>query len=92
MKTGKASGPSAIVAEVFKTSVRARYNPVTHVTNKVNQEGVEINDWCSGIIASCYKGKGDALKREVITKEIKLLGQVVNARESVYGSISWKKM
>ena len=70
MKTGKAAGPSGIVAEMLKTSGEVGLTLVTRIVNQVVQQGVIPNDWHSSIIVNCYKGKGDALERDEITTEV----------------------
>ena len=63
MKTGKAAGPSGLVAEMLKISGDVGRTLVTCIVDQVVQEGVIPNDWRSSIIINCYKGKGDALER-----------------------------
>ena len=59
MKTGKAAGPSGIVAEMLKASGDTGARLVADLANDM----VIPSDWEDSFIINIYKGKGDALKR-----------------------------
>ena len=63
MKTGKAAGPSGIVAEMLKASGDTGARLVADLANDMVRNGVIPPDWEDSFIINIYKGKGDALER-----------------------------
>ena len=63
MKTGKAAGPSGIVAEMLKASGDTGARLVADLANDMVRNGVIPSDWEDSFIINIYKGKGDALER-----------------------------
>ena len=63
MKTGKAAGPSGIVAEMLKASGDTGARLVADLANDILRNGVIPSDWEDSFIINIYKGKGDALER-----------------------------
>ena len=63
MKTGKAAGPSGIVAEMLKASGDTGTRLVADLANDMVRNGVIPSDWEDSFIINIYKGKGDALER-----------------------------
>ena len=63
MKTGKAAGPSGIVAEMLKASGDTGARLVADLANDMVRNGVIPSDWGDSFIINIYKGKGDALER-----------------------------
>ena len=87
----KAAGLSGVVAEILKISVEVGHMLVIHIVNRVVQEGVISNDWCSCIIINCYKGKGDALERGNY-RDIKLTDLVMKVTEKVIVQLMRKRI
>ena len=63
MKTGKAAGPSGIIAEMLKASGDTGARLVVDLANDMVRNGVIPSDWEDSFIINIYKGKGDALER-----------------------------
>ena len=63
METGKAAGPSGIVAEMLKASGDTGARLVADLANDMARNGVIPSDWEDSFIINIYKGKGDALER-----------------------------
>ena len=63
MKTGKAAGPSGIVAEMLKASGDTGARLVADLANDMVRNGVIPSDWEDSFMINIYKGKGDALER-----------------------------
>ena len=82
MKTGKAPGPSGIVAEMLKASGVDGIAIVTHLVNAIVKEGVIPKDWDESYIINLYKGKGDATARGNY-RGLKLLEQVMKVLERI---------
>ena len=80
MKTGKAAGPSGIVAEMLKASGDTGARLVTDLANDMVRNGVIPSDWEDSFI-NIYKGKGDALERGNY-RGLKLLDHVMKGMES----------
>jgi hypothetical protein len=81
-KSGKAAGPSGLVAEMLKASGEVGGQWVTDICNKVVVEGRIPEDWRSSLMVNVYKGKGDALECGSY-RGIKLLDQVMKVLERV---------
>ena len=63
MASGKAAGPSGIVAEMLKPVGEAGAVEVRDLIEDIISEGCIPNDWQESFIVNLYKGKGDALNR-----------------------------
>ena len=77
-KTGKAAGPSGIVAEMLKAS--------GDLANDMVRNGVIPSEWEGSFIINIYKGKGDALERGNY-RGLKLLDHVMKGIERVIEKI-----
>ena len=82
MKSGKAAGPSGIVAEMLMASGEAGIDLVTELVSSIVYECVIPTDWEISSIVNCYKGKGDALERSNY-RGLKILDQVMKVVERV---------
>ena len=81
-KTGKAAGPSGVVAEMLKASGPPGEQWVLDVCNAIVQEGRIPEDWRKSWMVSVYKGKGNAMECGSY-RGIKLLDQVMKVFERV---------
>ena len=81
MKTGKAAGPSGIVAEMLKASGDTGARLVADLANDMVRNGVIPSDWEDSFIINIYKVKGDALERGNY-RGLKLLDHVMKGMES----------
>ena len=63
MASGKAAGPSGIVAEMLKPVGEAGAMEVRDLIEDIISEGCIPTDWQESFIINLYKGKGDALNR-----------------------------
>ena len=81
-KSGKAAGPSGLVAEMLKASGDVGVQWVTDLCNAIVQEGKVPNDWKKSWMVNVYKGKGDALECGSY-RGIKLLDHVMKVLERV---------
>ena len=63
MASGKAAGPSGIVAEMLKPVGEAGAVEVRDLIEDIISEGCIPTDWQESFIVNLYKGKGDALNR-----------------------------
>ena len=86
MKTGKAAGPSGIVAEMLKASGDTGARLVADLANDMVRNGVIPPDWEDSFISNIYKGKGDALERGNY-RGLKLLDHVMKGMERVIEKI-----
>ena len=86
MKTGKAAGPSGIVAEMLKASGDTGARLVADLANDMVRNGVIPSDWEDSFIINIYKGKGDALERGNC-RGLKLLDHVMKGIERVIEKI-----
>ena len=86
MKTGKAAGPSGIVAEMLKASGDTGARLVADLANDMVRNGVIPSDWENSFIINIYKGKGDALERGNY-RGLKLLDHVMKGIERVIEKI-----
>ena len=83
MASGKAAGPSGIVAEMLKPLGEAGVAEVRDLIEDIISEGFIPIDWQESYIVNLYKGKGDALNRgnyrglKLIEQTIKVLERVV---------------
>ena len=82
IKSGKAAGPSGVVAEMLRASGDVGVQWVTDLCNKVVQEGKIPSDWRKSWIVKVYKGKGDILECGSY-QGIKLLDHVMKVLERV---------
>ena len=81
-KSGKAAGPSGVVAEMLRASGDVGVQWVTGLCNKIVQEGKISSDCKKCWIVKVYKGKGDALECGSY-RGIKLLDHVMKVLERV---------
>ena len=86
MKTGKAAGPSGIVAEMLKASCDTGARLVADLANYMVRNGVLPSEWEDSFIINIYKGKGDALERGNY-RGLKLLDHVMKGIERVIEKI-----
>ena len=63
MASGKAAGPSIIVAEMLKPVGEAGAVEVRDLIEDIILEGCIPTNWQESFIVNLYKGKGDALNR-----------------------------
>ena len=82
MASGKAAGPSGIVAETLKPVGEAGAVEVRDLIEDIISEGCIPTDWQESYIVNLYKGKGDALNRGNY-KGLKLIEQVMKVLERV---------
>ena len=78
MASGKAAGPSGIVAEMLKPVGEAGAVEVCDLIEDIISEGCIPTDWQESFIVNLYKGKGDTLNRG-----LKLIEQVMKVLERV---------
>jgi len=81
-KSGKAAGPSGLVAEMLKASGNVGVQWVTDLCNAIVREGKVPNDWKKSWMVTVYKGKGSALECGSY-RGIKLLDHVMKILERV---------
>ena len=82
MASGKAAGPSGIVAEMLKPVGEAGAVEVRDLIEDIISEGCIPTDWQESFIGNLYKGKGDALNRGNY-RGLKLIEQVMKVLEHV---------
>ena len=88
MASGKAAGPSGIVAEMLKPFGEAGAEEVRDLAENIISEGCIPTDWQESFIVNLYKGKGDALNRgnyrglKLIEQVMKVLERVVEGQRS----------
>ena len=82
MASGKAAGPSGIVAEMLKPVGEAGAEEVRDLVENIISEGCIPTDWQESFIVNLYKSKGDALKRGNY-RGLKLIEQVMKVLERV---------
>ena len=82
MASGKAAGPSGIVAEMLKPVGISGAMEVRDLIEDINSEGCIPTDWQESFIVNLYKGKGDALNRGNY-RGLKLIEQVMKVLEHV---------
>jgi hypothetical protein len=82
MKSGKAAGPTGVVAEMLLAGGEAMVTWVTDLCNVIIKEGSIPADWKRSWIVNVYKGKGDALECGSY-RGIKLLEHVMKVYERV---------
>ena len=82
MASGKAAGPSGIVAEMLKPVGEAGAVEVRDLIEDIISEGCIPTDWQESFIVNLYKGKGDALNRGNY-RGLKLIEQVLKVLERV---------
>ena len=81
-RSGKAAGPSGVVAKMLKASGDVGVQWVTDLCNSIVREGKVPNDWKKSWMVNVYKGKGDALECGSY-RGIKLLDHVMKVVERV---------
>ena len=82
MASGKAAGPSGIVAEMLKPVGEAGAVEVRDLIEDIISEGCIPTDWQESFIVNLYKGKGNALNRGNY-RGLKLIEQVMKVLERV---------
>ena len=82
MASGKAAGPSGIVAEMLKPVGEADAVEVRDLIEDIISEGCIPTDWQESFIVNLYKGKGDVLNRGNY-RGLKLIEQVMKVLERV---------
>ena len=82
MASGKAAGPSGIVAEMLKPVGEAGAVEVRDLIEDIISEGCIPTDWQESFIVNLYKRKGDALNRGNY-RGLKLIEQVMKVLERV---------
>ena len=82
MASGKAAGPSGIVAEMLKPVGEAGAVEVRDLIEDIISEGCIPTDWQESFIVNLYWGKGDALNRGNY-RGLKLIEQVMKVLERV---------
>ena len=82
MASGKAGGPSGIVAEMLKPVWEVGTVEVCDLVENIISEGCIPTDWQESFIVNLYKGKGDALNRGNY-RGLKLIEQVMKVLECV---------
>ena len=82
MASGKAAGPSGIVAEMLKPVGEAGAVEVRDLTEDIISEGCIPTDWQESFIVNLFKGKEDALNRGNY-RGLKLIEQVMKVLEHV---------
>ena len=80
--SGKAAGPSGIVAEMLKPVGEAGAVEVRDLIEDIISEGCIPTDWQESFIVNLYKSKGDALNRGNY-RGLKLIEQVMKVLERV---------
>ena len=85
MKSGKAAGPSGIIAEMLKATGEVGIQLLCQLGDLVFSTGVIPRDWEESIILNLYKGKGKALDRGNY-RGLKLTEQVMKVLERVLDS------
>ena len=80
--SGKAAGPSGIVAEMLKPVGEAGAVEVRDLIEDIISEGFIPTDWQESFIVNLYKDKGDALNRGNY-RGLKLIEQVMKVLERV---------
>ena len=86
MASGKAAGPSGIVAEMLKPVGESGAIEVNHLIEDIISEGRIPTDWQENYIVNLFKGKGDALNRGNY-RGLKLIDQVMKVLERVVKSL-----
>jgi hypothetical protein len=81
-KTGKAPGPTGVVAEMLKAAGDEGVQWMTDLCNAIISEGKIPEDWKKSWMVKVYKGKGDALNCGSY-RGIKLLDQTMKVLERV---------
>ena len=80
MASGKAAGPSGIVADMLKPVGEAGAVEVRDLIEDIISEGCIPTDWQESFIVNLYKGNGDALNRGNY-RGLKLIEQVMKVLE-----------
>ena len=82
MKSGKAAGPSGIIAEMMKAAGEDGAERMRELAETVFSNGVTPKDWEESYILSLFKGKGEALDRGNY-RGLKLTDQVMKLLERI---------
>ena len=82
MASGKAAGPSGIVAEMLKPVGEAGAEEVCILVENIISKGCILTDWQESFIVNLCKGKGNALNKDNYSG-LKLIEQVLKVLERV---------
>jgi hypothetical protein len=94
MKSGKAPGPSGVVAEMMNAAGEAGVQRMTDLCNGILREGKVPLDWCRSWLVSIYKGKGDAMECgsyrgvKLLEHPMKVFERVIESRVRSIGEIN----
>ena len=91
MASGKAAGPSGIVAEMLKPLGEAGVAEVRDLVEDIISEGCIPIDWQESYIVNLYKDKGDALNRGNY-RGLKLIEQTMKVLERVVEGLIWQRV
>ena len=91
MASGKAAGPSGIVAEMLKPLGEAGVAEVRDLIEDIISEGCIPIDWQESYIVNLYKDKGDALNSDNY-RGLKLTEQMMEALECVVEGLIWQRV
>ena len=91
MASGKAAGPSGIVAEMLKPVGEAGAVEVRDLIEDIISEGCIPTDWQESFIVNLYTGKGDALNRGNY-RGLKSIEQVMKVLERVVEGLIRQKI
>src|SRR5437867_7697918 len=81
-RSGKATGPSGVAADMLKAAGEAGVKWVTDICNEVVRSGAVPVDWKRSWMVNVYKGKGNALECSSC-RGIKLLDHVLKVLDRV---------
>src|SRR5437867_12558957 len=82
-RSGKATGPSGVAADMLKAAGEAGVKWVTDICNEVVRSGVVPVYWKRSWMVNVYKGKGNALECSSYYRGIKLLDHVLKVLKRV---------
>ena len=86
MKNGKASGPSAVVIELFKAGGFKCLESLTDIFNDLLFKDKLPEEWMLSSLVPIFKGKGDPLY-PVSYREMKLLERAFNCTRSFWTGV-----
>ena len=91
MASGKAAGPSGIVAKMLKSVGEAGAVMVCDLIEDTISEGCIPTGWQESFIVKLYEGKGDAINRGNY-RGLMLIEQVKKVLECVVEGLSWQRV
>ena len=74
MKAGKALGPSGIVVEMIRAAGDMGASVIYDLAVAIIHDGKVPSDWEQSFIVCLYKGKGDALERQLPRSQADIAG------------------